>query len=154
MISKFRKYKTWFICVFVICALMVISYLMTGKQTLPDIFSNIAGGIAGGVFAVWIVFIEIDSRHRDEAQISIIKLLNLIDEFSFILPEKDRIRELYSNNYDNTFYEHAYHHLVEFNHEFHILANEFETKVIGINRNVDLTKILKQINVIQYDLDE
>ncbi|WCT61494.1 hypothetical protein [Limosilactobacillus portuensis] len=103
MISKFRKYKTWFICVFVICVLMVISYLMTGKQTLPDIFSNIAGGIAGGVFAVWIVFIEIDSRHRDEAQISIIKLLNLIDEFSFILPEKDRIRELYSNNYDNAF---------------------------------------------------
>ncbi|MBB1078778.1 hypothetical protein H5S09_06910 [Limosilactobacillus sp. STM2_1] len=48
----------------------------------------------------------------------------------------------------------AYQQLERFNKEFHTLANEFETKVIGISKDTDLRKVLKQINIIQYDLSE
>lgn len=154
----YQQYQLWIWLTVILVAMAIILYTTHYELGIvANCIGSAVGGAVGGYFAIGLAVKEFRANKSNKARLSALTMLNLIDGFPNVLPEDLRQAELLETSKDHRTLNYGLFvgGIKRFNQEFHDDANDLETYLVNaIDETARLQGLLKQINVLEYDLEK
>lgn len=154
----YQKYQMWiWLTVILVAMVIILDVTHYDLGIVANCIGSSVGGAGGGYFAIGLAVKEFHANKSNKARLSALTMLNLIDGFPNVLPEDLRQAELLAKNKDQhpLNYDLFVSGIQRFNQEFHDDATDLETYLVNaIDKTDRLQGLLKQINVLEYDLEK